>query len=167
MAAGRSGNRGGGARGNVRSLEGTPGGGQSLASAGGATRSGIRGWPCGDHERVRAWGSEPRPAVAQVSDPPVHWRQQATWGVRGPTETFQFSRNEVRTERAQLQSSLTLTSTKHRRCRFITSSFLGPSSSRSPSAFVYQDSVVFSHSVNSCSLRKWLGRGEHINHRVQ
>lgn len=106
-----------------------------MASTGGASWSGIRGWTSGDHERVRAWGSEPRPAVTQVSDPPVHGRQQTTRGVRGPTETFHFSRNKVRTECAQLQSSLTVTSTKHRCCRFITISFLRPSSSRLPICF--------------------------------
>lgn len=95
----------------------------------------------GGHEQVRACGSELEAggtiSVVSTCARERAKRECAAWWVKGPTETLHFSRNEVRTECAQLQSSLTVTSTKHLHFRSIMISFLDPCRQRRPRQLSY------------------------------
>lgn len=125
----------------------------------------------GGHEQVRAWGQNPgwryhKCRIRLCAE----WvkRECAAWEVKDPTETLHFSRNEVRTECAQLQSSLTVTSTKHLPFRSSMISFPGPCRQRLPRQLSYIRTAWFSLIRQILFfLRRWLVWEEHPNHCIQ
>lgn len=83
---------------------------------------------------------------------------------RDPSFLQKRSKNRVRPAAVQPDSD------KHQTLTFLLQHDQLPrplQAAASPSAFLYQDSVVFSHSANSFFLRRWLVWEEHPNHCIQ